>query len=156
MDSRQVTHTTSPKAQGGFTFIEVLLALLVLVSASAILVGMQSSAISRTIRDRNAQQAMLFARRVMSSIEVAGKDAPQQNIENQPALSIMETYGIPQPTTDLERKAIEPLRVTLLVEDFVLPLPNVAQDPMKKWTMRLQWGDTVDDFFVISYLMAVS
>jgi hypothetical protein len=117
---------------------------------------MQSSAISRTIRDRNAQQAMLFARRVMSSIEVAGKGAPQQNIENQPAISIMETYGIPQPTSDLERKAIESLRVTLLVEDFVLPLPNVAQDPMKKWTMRLQWGETVDDFFVISYLMALT
>ena len=53
----------SPSHESGFTFVEVMIALVLLASASAILVGMQSAAVHRTIRDTPAQKSMMVARR---------------------------------------------------------------------------------------------
>jgi hypothetical protein len=43
----------------------------------------------------------------------------------------------------------------MAAEDFVIPLPNVDQYPMKKLTLRVMWGREIDESFIISYLMAV-
>ena len=59
----------SPSDESGFTFVEVMIALVLLASASAILVGMQSAAVHRTIRDTSAQKSMMVARRIMAMIE---------------------------------------------------------------------------------------
>jgi prepilin-type N-terminal cleavage/methylation domain-containing protein len=153
MDTRQAKHELTSAQQGGFTFIEVLLALVILASASAILVGMQSAAISRTIRDRNAQQAMLFARRIMSSAEILGETGDIPNADEQSALQMMQVYGVPDPSSDLEKKALEPLKASLLVEDFPLPIPNADPVPLRKLTLRVSWGTAIDDSFVISSLL---
>jgi len=152
MDTRQAKRQLRSAKERGFTFVEVLLALVVLASAAAILVGMQSAAISRTIRDQNAQQAMLFARRVMSAIEVMEDTIQIPAADEQPALQIMQTFGVPEPSTDLEKKALEPLRASLVVEEFVLPMENFDQSPLQKLTLRVAWGAAIDDAFVITYL----
>lgn len=145
----------SARAQSGFTFVEVMVALIILASASAILTGMQSSAIARTIRDKNAQQGMLLARRVMASIEAQGAQDMVGNFEGEPALSALQKWGIPEPTEEAEKKALTPFSVSMMSEDFVIPLPNIDQDPMKKLTLRVMWGPEIDESFIISYLMAV-
>jgi prepilin-type N-terminal cleavage/methylation domain-containing protein len=155
MDTRQAKHELTRRRQGGFTFIEVLLALVILASASAILVGMQSAAISRAIRDRNAQQAMLFARRIMSSVEILGESGDIQASDEQPALQMMQAYGVPNPSSDLEKKALEPLKASLMVEEFPLPIPIPNKDPalLRKLTLKVSWGTNIDDSFVVASLL---
>lgn len=140
--------------QSGFTLIEIMVALLILASASGILIGMQSSAIARTIRDKNAQQGMLLARRIMSSIEVAGPTGVLENFDGEPAINALQRWGIPEPTDQAEKQTLSPFSVSLAVEEFQLPLPNISQDPMKKLTLRITWGSEVDESFIVSYLMA--
>ena len=141
--------------QAGFTFIEVMVALIILASASGILVGMQSSAIARTIRDKNAQQGMLLGRRIMASVEALGPQGLIGNFDGEAALSALQKWSIPDPTNDLEKRALAPFSVSFASEDLVLPLPNTGQDPMKKVLLRISWGKEVDESFNIIYLMAM-
>lgn len=141
--------------QAGFTFIEVMVALIILASASGILVGMQSSAIARAIRDKNAQQGMLLGRRIMASVEALGPQGLVGDFEGEPALNALQKWAIPEPTDDVDKKALAPFYVTLTTEDLVLPLPNIAQDPMKKMLLRVTWGKEVDESFNVMYLMAM-
>lgn len=147
---RRTSHT-----QAGFTFIEVMVALIILASASGILVGMQSSAIARTIRDKNAQQGMLLGRRIMASVEALGPQGLIGNFDGEPALSALQKWSIPDPTDDLGKRALAPFFISFSSEDLVLPLPNTGQDPMKKMLLRISWGKEVDESFNIIYLMAM-
>ncbi|MEY4667507.1 MAG: hypothetical protein RL518_206 [Pseudomonadota bacterium] len=142
--------------QAGFTFIEVMVALIILAAGSGILVGMQSSAIARTIRDKNAQQGMLLGRRIMASIEALGPAGLIESFENEQALSALQKWSIPEPIDEAEKAVLAPFYVSMLVEDFVLPLPNVDQEPMKKMILRITWGPEVDESFIITYLMAAT
>ena len=142
--------------QSGFTLIEILIALTVMAAASGVLIGMQSAAIARTFRDKNAQQGMLLARRIMASVEAsADNPAALVNFENESALGALQKFGIPEPTEASEKKVLTPFAVTMLVEDFPLPIPNMEEDPMKKITLRVSWGSDVDQNIIIAYLMAV-
>lgn len=141
--------------QTGFTFIEVMVALIILASASGILVGMQSSAIARTIRDKNAQQGMLLGRRIMASVEALGPQGLIGDFDGEPALNALQKWTIPDPTDDTEKRALAPFYVRMTTEDVVLPLPNTSQDPMKKVLLRISWGKEVDESFFITYLMAM-
>jgi hypothetical protein len=132
-----------------------MVALIILASASAILVGMQSSAIARTVRDKNAQQGMLLGRRIMASIETLGPQGLVDNFDGEPALSALQKWAIPEPSNEGEKKALAPFVVSLSAEDLVLPLPNTTSDPMKKLTLRISWGREVDETFTVMYLMAL-
>lgn len=147
---RRTSHT-----QAGFTFIEVMVALIIMASASGILVGMQSSAIARTIRDKNAQQGMLLGRRIMASIEALGPQGIVGNFDGDPAISALQKWSIPDPTDEIEKSALAPFVVSFASEDLVVPLPNTGQDPMKKMLLRITWGKEIDESFTIIYLMAM-
>ena len=142
--------------QAGFTLIEILIALTVMAAASGVLIGMQSAAIARTFRDKNAQQGMLLARRIMASVE-ASADNPQAlvNFDNESAIGARHNFGIPEPTEAAEKKALAPFTVTMLVEEFPLPIPNMDPEPMNKITLRVSWGADSDQNFIIAYLMAI-
>lgn len=56
--------------QAAFTLMEVVIAVVILASALVTLLGLQSSIITRTLRDEEKQQAMLVARGILSAIEV--------------------------------------------------------------------------------------
>ncbi len=77
------------------------------------------------------------------------------NFDGDPALSALQKWGIPEPTEESEKKALAPFSVSMMAEDFVIPLPNTGQDPMKKMTLRVMWGPERDESFIIVYLMAV-
>ncbi len=141
--------------QGGFTLIEILIALSIMAAATVVLMGMQSAAIARTLRDRNAQQGMLLARRIMASIESLGDPNNIQNFDNESGIGALQKLGIPDPTDDTEKRALAPFQVSLLAEDFPLPLPNIAPDGVRKVTLKVSWGAAIDETFFINFLMAV-
>ena len=157
MDTREAAMTRAPSSnQRGFTLIELLIALSIMAAASVVLIGMQSAAISRTVRDRNAQQGMILARRIMASIETLS-DNPTDlpSFENESGIGALQKFGIPDPTEEADKKALAPFQVTLVGEDLQLPLPNVDQDPLKKLSLRVSWGPAIDETFTITYLMAI-
>jgi prepilin-type N-terminal cleavage/methylation domain-containing protein len=142
--------------QGGFTLIELLIALAIMAAAAVTLIGMQSAAIARTLRDRDAQQGMLLARRIMASIE-AGSDNPMElpTFDNESGVGALQKFGIPEPTEENDKRALSPFQVTLVGEELQLPLPNIDQDPLRKLTLRVSWGQASDQTFMITYLMAI-
>jgi prepilin-type N-terminal cleavage/methylation domain-containing protein len=144
------------KSEQGFTFLEVIVALALLAVSASILIGMEAAAVRRTIRDQNAQQATLVARRIMASIEaIDDKDFNLASSEGRPVEELLQELGVDATTQPLERGAQAsppPLTASLLVEDQPIPLPNTVVDPMKRVTLKVSWGPGRDDFITIFYL----
>lgn len=141
-------------SQTGFSFIEVVIALALFAAAASLIVGLQSSAISRTLRDRNAQQAMLAARRIMASVEAAGSKLEVSNQEDQPLIEVLRALGAPDTSSldEQSRAQLEKLRVSLLINDWDLPFENVQNPAMKKLVLTVSWGSAVGESFTIEYL----
>jgi len=138
----------------GFTFIEVVIALALFAAGAALIVGLESSAINRTVRDRNAQQAMLAARRIMALIETAGPKLEIGDQEDQPVEEILQTLGAPPAAADNEQKepTLEGFRASLLFKDWDLPFENIQNPAMKKVALIVAWGDGDGERLVIDYL----
>lgn len=146
--SERKRHETS-----GFTFIEVVIALAVMASAAGIIIGMQGAALRRTVRDTNAQQAMLAARRIMASIEALNpKNFNLQTQENQPVSEVLQTLGIGSLSDKDEVAAMSALSASLLVQDWPIPLLE-KEALMKRITLRLFWGPGWDEAFEVIYLL---
>lgn len=145
------------QSQRGFTFIEILVALTLLAAAAGLLIGLQSAAVRRTLRDTQAQQAMLAARRIMSSIESMKKDSfDLSNQDNQPVASVLQALGVPASSDPSEQDALASLAASIQIEDWILPLPDMDQNPMKKITMKIAWGVAPDESISILYLFSPS
>ena len=141
--------------QSGFSLIEVIVALAIMAAAASLLIGMQGAAIARTLRDRDAQQAMLAARRIMSSIEAAGDDAPVENFDGETVLETLKKFGGPDATEEGEALSYASLRVAMAVDEWKLPIPNVEDSPMRKITLKVYWGSQIDEAFLITYLAPI-
>jgi prepilin-type N-terminal cleavage/methylation domain-containing protein len=145
------------QSERGFTFIEILVALTLLAAAAGLLIGLQSAAVRRTLRDTQAQQAMLAARRIMSSIESMKKDSfDLSNQDNQPVASVLQALGVPASSDPSEQDALASLATSIQIEDWILPLPDMDQNPMKKITMKIAWGVAPDESISILYLFSPS
>lgn len=145
------------QSERGFTFIEILVALTLLAAAAGLLIGLQSAAVRRTLRDTQAQQAMLAARRIMSSIESMKKDSfDLSNQDNQPVASVLQGLGVPASSDPSEQDALASLAASIQIEDWILPLPDMDQNPMKKITMKIAWGVAPDESISILYLFSPS
>ena len=139
--------------QGGFTFLEVIVALALLAVAASILIGMEGAAVRRTIRDMNAQQAMLAARRIMASIEtMKEQDFNLTTQENRPILDVLQELGAPPPSDQSVQDSLTPLSATIQVDDWILPFPDAEANPMKKILLRVSWGAQADETLEILFL----
>jgi prepilin-type N-terminal cleavage/methylation domain-containing protein len=142
----------SNKGQRGFTFVEVIVALTLLAASASILIGMEGAAIRRTIRDQNAQQATLAARRIMASIEaIDSKEFNLGSLENQSVEQLLSTLGVEQ-GPQRNGAPMPPLTASLLVEDQPIPFPNTVINPMKRITLTVSWGAGRDDLITVFYL----
>ncbi len=138
---------------GGFTFIEVVIALAVMASAAGIIIGMQGAALRRTVRDSNAQQAMLATRRVMASIEAMDpKNFTIQNQDNQPIATILQNLGITQSADRGDTGPMSAMTASLVVEDWPIPLLQ-GEAVMKRVILRVVWGPGLDEALEVLYLL---
>ncbi len=150
-------HPSSAKqSESGFTFVEVIVALTLMAVAASLLIGLEGAAVRRTMRDTQAQQAMLAARRIMSSIEaMRTKEFTLANVDNQPAAAVIQQLGGPSSDDQSETKALDLLSATIQVEDWVLPLPQTESTPLKRILLNVAWGTEVDESISVLYLMPV-
>jgi prepilin-type N-terminal cleavage/methylation domain-containing protein len=139
-------------SEGGFTFLEVIVALALLAVSASMLIGMEGSAIRRTIRDTNAQQAMLAARRVMSVIEaMSDKDFNLSSQDNRSVPELLDALGVPPNPEEGNQSQMSALIASILVEDLQIPIPNMVVDPMKKIVLTIRWSQSRDDWIRIYY-----
>ena len=143
----------SPSHESGFTFVEVMIALVLLASASAILVGMQSAAVHRTIRDTSAQKSMMVARRIMAMIEtIPDNELNLSSQGEQSAIALMEQLQIPTEDTSSDDILLTKLSANLQVDDWLLPVPGAEDTPMKKIILSLSWGNSPQDHISIEFI----
>jgi len=137
----------------GFTFMEIVIALAVMASAAAIIIGMQGAALRRTMRDSSAQQALLVARRIMAPIEAMNpKNFNLSSQDNQPVTSIFQTLGLPAAEVKGEDDPLKSLMASITVDD--LPIPLLQKEAlMKRVALRITWGAGLDDALEVLYLM---
>jgi len=144
----------SSGSQAGFSFIEIVIALALFAAATSLIVGLQTSAVNRTLRDRNAQHAMLAARRIMASVEAAGQNLEIADQDSQPVAEVLRTLGVPE--QQAPEDAPDPdgnLTASLKVEDWELPFEHITNPAMKRVTLRIAWGDGPQESFLITYLV---
>lgn len=143
---------TSAPRQSGFSFIELVIALALFAVATSVIVGLESSSIDRTLRDRNAQQAMLVTRRIMASIEAAGSKLELADQQDQPVLEILRALGVPDADDRSENPAVANFRVSLTLVDWELPFENVQNPAMRKASLIVAWGPGRGERFEVDYL----
>jgi len=150
---KQERSNNSKLHQGGFTLLEIMIALLVLASAATILIGMEVAAIQRTIYDKNVQQSMLAARRIMAALEADQTKLDQGNQENAPLIDMANKLGLPASTDQDELQALSRLSGTLQIEDWPIPAPNMEENPMRKVTLWIAWGNQLDERFQLIHFI---
>jgi prepilin-type N-terminal cleavage/methylation domain-containing protein len=157
MDARKDTALGAPRSdeRAGFTFIEVIIAVMLLANATALLIGLEASAIQRAVRDRNTQQAMLVARQILSLIESTERDTVPSEQSNVPVAGLLAQLGVPATTDPREQRTLEQLRASLLVEDWSAPQPNIESPAMKRITLQIAWGPESFENFSILYFMPI-
>ena len=144
---------SSADSNRGFTFIEVTVALALLAVAASILIGMQGAAVRRTLRDTNAQTAMLVARRIMASIEIlndAEFSFPSQS--NAPVIDLMQQLNITGLGAKAESPALNNMTANISVEDIEIPIPtNESIEQMRRVILKLTWGPGYDESIQLVY-----
>jgi prepilin-type N-terminal cleavage/methylation domain-containing protein len=149
---RRLNHNRT-RAVRGFTFIEVTVALALLAVSASILIGMQGAAVRRTIRDTNAQTAMLAARRIMASIEILN-DAEFSSISqgNSPVKDLMQQLNITGLGERTESPALDAMTASVSADDVEIPIPiNESVEQMRRIVLRLSWGPGSDESIQLVY-----
>ncbi len=143
------------RSQRGFTFIELILALAILAASMTIFVGLQAAAVQRTIHDRNVQQAMLAARRIMAAIETNPTLLDQGNVPLTPLPALFSQFGAPPPADKVELDALQALQATMTVDEWPLPVPTIDQPSMRRLTLTVAWGLDIDERFELVYYVPI-
>jgi prepilin-type N-terminal cleavage/methylation domain-containing protein len=137
----------------GFTFIEVIIAVMLLAAATSVLIGLESSAVQRLIRDRNTQQAMLAARRIMSMIEINQDNLSISNQLQGPVATVLSQIGAPAISDEQEKIALEALNASVMIEPWTPPGNNIEENSMNRITLSIAWGPASDEAFTILYFI---
>lgn len=145
---KDMTMSRRISSEGGFTFIEVVIAVSLLAVAASIIVGMQGAAIQRGVRDKFAQQAILAERRIMASLE-ANEDQVQAYEKTGPILDLFDTFKIKPPVDKEELSIIEQLEATLKIEPW--EIPEIDPEAMRKITLIVRWGPDQDQSIEVLY-----
>lgn len=130
---------------GGFTLIEIGIAIFLLAISLTILLGLQSSVVSRSIDDRHRLQAMLLARRVISGIETGDIAADPQEVST-PALQFLGDSARPE-----DESTLRDLVVNMKVEPWTIP----GYDDLKirRINLSIGWNNDAESQVSIFYFV---
>lgn len=136
----------------GFTLIELIFAVLLFAGSLTVLLGVHSSAVSRTLEDRARQQALLAARKVLAAIEARDEIPPDGELVGTPqevARTLLESSA----GEILEEDEETPLEVRLVVEPW--GLPNINEEVIKRVTVEVRWSEIARDSVVVTYFVPI-
>lgn len=141
------------KTEAGFTFIEVIVALSLLAVSASILIGMQGAAVRRTLRDTNAQEALLAARRIMASIEILKDSEFMLATQSETSVSqLLQQLNISGMGDQNVSPALERMTARVAVDELELVMPlEEKQEQMKRITLQISWGPGSDESLQLVY-----
>lgn len=137
-----------------FTLIEVIFAIVILSSSLVVLLGLQSSVISKSLRDRNQTYAMLIGRNILAALEME-KEIEEQDTTETAYQLLKDLDGIDKDDPE-EQELYNGMYVNLKVEEWENP-PEVTEKIdllkplLKRIYMRVFWGETPEDQMEIVY-----
>jgi type II secretory pathway pseudopilin PulG len=144
------TYTYRKKKSGhaGFTLAEIALATFLLSISLVTIIGLQSAIIGSNLRDRNMQNAMLLARRILAFYE-ANIRKPDIQDRTLTARNFLEDFGLRD--IDIGESAND-FNVRLQIQEWNLPMKEKA---LKRIILSVFWsdrpGDGVSVFYVVPY-----
>jgi competence protein ComGC len=143
--------TKKIKSVRAFTLLEIAFALMLLSGALVVIVGLQSSAISRTVSDRNIQKAALIARSIMSAIEIDPTLVQEQD-ETESADKVLARLIRTRDTTKEEREEQSSYMVQLRVEPIEIVLPPTTILELKRFDVTVFSADKPENSFNVVFI----
>jgi len=150
MPIRQRHHTIHRSR--GFTLIEVILAVVVLASGLTIILGLQSSIVSQTIRDRNREYALLAGRQILAQLE-AEQVGMEARDETKPLAAMLSEFK------GTEKDDFSPEEQSRLKEFFAhmvttgIKVPGIDIDVLTKISLTISWSSAPIDSVEIIYFV---
>ena len=147
---------TSPSAAHGFTLLEIVIAIALLAVALVSMIGLNSSAMERTIRDRHAQQAMLLSRSILAGIE-ASKQPIEVGQTSGTALELVRQFNAAPDGADFPPE-LDIFTASLEVESISIPINRdgavtIANDALRRINLEIRWGDGPDQVFPVVFFV---
>ncbi len=130
----------------GFTLIEITISIFLLASALTIILGLQTSSVSRAINDQNRLNAMLLARRVLTGLET-GLTAPEVQDISVPALEYLPKDNI-QPE---EENTLKNFIINLKIEQW--EIRGYDDIKVKRIFLNIEWGDDTEQTLAVYYFV---
>ena len=144
-------NSTADTREEGFTLIEIILAIMLLAAGLSVILGLQSSAVDQTIRDRNKEFALLAGRRILSTIESGDGDIEILD-KDEPMDKLLQSFG----ALDRNSKEEDLVRLAefqghIKVEKW--GIPEVNPDAMKKILLDISWSPSPRDMVQLIYFV---
>lgn len=132
-----------------FTLMEITLAVLILATSLTVFLGLHSSSMRRAVRDRNMQQAMLMARRILASLEVCEDELQEGAKERVKPQDIIGSC--PDTTWDSDEESFR----EFLLDYQVMPWDiNTGNDPpLWRLTLRIYAEEYPQDRLEVVYFL---
>ena len=148
------THSREIKRVRGFTLVEIMIAIVILATSLTVILGLQSAIMKRSIDDKSRLTAMLFARRILASLEASIDEIPF-GVTNETVYEMLDLDNNRSGDTDSEEDSETALARTMLAELNVEPfgLPN-NEEALKRITLSINWTDNPFDSIQIYYFTA--
>ncbi len=139
-----------------FTLIEVIMAIVILSGSLVVLLGLQSAAVSKALRDRNQLQAMMAARHILAAIEIQADTEPRNETET--VYRLLENLNaLPNPDEELQ-ELYNNMNAELEIAEWPNPeqlsaLTEGQDNLLNRVRLRVFWGEFPDDQLEIVYFV---
>jgi len=140
--------------QRGFTLVEVVIALVILGGSLVVLLGLQSSLITRTLRDETQERASLLTRQLLAPLEAGLSSTDTIDTSG----TFQEVYArvtkdLAQPS-DLDSTDNNAMfRVSYTIVPW--KIEGFDDDLMHKVTVIVSWGENPSDRTITNYFVPV-
>lgn len=132
-------------AERAFTLMEVSIAVLILAASLVVIIGLQSSIITKSNHDRMNLQAMLFARRILAQYEANISEISTGEIRGT-AEELLK--GVESDSDQI--KIYAGMDAFLKIEQWDIPQKPQA---LKRLTVTVSWGDDPYDSMTVFYFV---
>jgi len=126
----------------GFTFIELLFAVLILAAAILPIYGLQTTALDRIARNENELQATLIARQLLSFVEGSEGNLRSTNRELRADDALRQiakgTKGLDYQPANLD--VLAQYSVTFVVEPWTIQLTEQLPIPLQRLRLEVSWS----------------
>lgn len=137
----------------GFTLAEITIAVLVLSTASIVMIGLQSGSVDTSFRDERRQKALLAARAVFAALEILEDQPKDIDIED----SLINIIKKQAPLSELQDwdklSGLEPFQAHYVIQNAPLPLKAIPPDELKRATLRVFWSNSPLDSIELYYFI---